>query len=104
MIAKRYRTMPQNVTAMQFTTNNEKDSPTMDAIVNWCNQGKNEMVAWHNGTDIYVRVPITDANASSVNGNGEQRATVGDWIVRDSSVVFSVCKPDIFDATYEQAP
>lgn len=32
---------------------------------------------------------------------GEMLVSVGDWIVRDARDEFSLCKPDIFDATYE---
>lgn len=36
----KYRKKPVVIEAMQFTTNNETGSPTMDAIVNWANQGQ----------------------------------------------------------------
>lgn len=85
-----YRKKPVIVDAMQFTTNNEVGSPTMDAIVNWVNQGKSEYIAWHNGTDIYVRTL-----------EGDMRATVGDWIICGVKGEFYPCKPDIFEATYE---
>jgi hypothetical protein len=29
------------------------------------------------------------------------RARPGDWIIKDMNDTFSVCRPDIFDATYE---
>jgi len=77
---------------MQFTTNNEVGSPAMDKIVNWANQGKGECIAWHNGTDIYVKTQ-----------DGQSRAIVGDWIVKSSSGVFYSCTPDVFNKTYELA-
>jgi hypothetical protein len=89
--ARRYRKKSVEVEAQQFTTNNEEGSPTMDAIVNWVNQGRNEGGAWHNGTDIFVATP-----------EGQMRAGVGDWIIRGVKGEFYPCKPDIFEATYEE--
>lgn len=86
----RYRTKSVEVEAMQFTTNNENGSPTMDAIVNWINQGRDEIGAWHNGTDIFVHAY-----------EGEKRAVVGDWIIRAPEGYPDVCKPSVFGAMYE---
>ena len=85
-----YRKKPVVITAMQFTTNNEVGSPSMDAIVNWANQGKDQCQAWHNGTDIFISTL-----------EGVMRATVGDWIIRGVQGEFYPCKPDIFAATYD---
>lgn len=95
----RFQTRPSFVEAMQFTTNNEQGSPSMDAIVNWCNQGKLAMVAWHNGTDILVKSPADPRNASALNGYGEHRAQVGDWIVKEATG-FHVYKPVDFATRY----
>lgn len=35
---------------------------------------------------------------------GTHRANVGDWIIRGIQGEFYPCKPDIFEATYEQEP
>ncbi len=35
---------------------------------------------------------------------GEMYANVGDWIIRGVKGEFYPCKPDIFEATYEEAP
>lgn len=99
---QRFTTHPKIVEAMCFTTNNEQGSPTMDAIVNWLNQGKDTMVAWHNGTDIFVRAFRTSEIAGSFNGNEELRARVGDWIVRYPDHAPSVYHPDSFNATYKK--
>lgn len=87
-----FKKKPVVIEAMQFTTNNEAGSPTMDAIVNWANQGSDVVRAWHNGTDIFIATL-----------EGEMRATVGDWIIRGVKGEFYPCKPDIFEATYEPA-
>lgn len=86
----KFRKKPVVIEAEQFTTNNEFGSPTMDRIVNWVNQGRDEIGAWHNGTDIYI-----------VTLEGKMRAVVGDWIIRGVAGEFYPCKPDIFEATYE---
>jgi len=91
-LPRKFRKKPVVIEAMQFETNNEVGSPNMDAIVNWANQGKDAVTAWHNGTDIFI--PTLE---------GEMRATVGDWIIRGVQGEFYPCKPDIFDATYEPA-
>ncbi len=83
---QRWRTKPAIVQVMRFTTNNEIGSPAMDRIVNWVNQGQDEMRAWHNGTDIFI--------------NGV-RGQVGDYIIRDVNFEFHLCKADAFEATYE---
>jgi hypothetical protein len=91
MQVKQYRKKPVVVQAMLFSTNNEVGSPTMDAIVNWANQGQDKPNAWHNGTDIFINTL-----------EGEMRATVGDYIIRGVKGEFYPCKPDIFEATYEE--
>jgi len=87
---KKYRKKPVIIEAMQFTTNNEIGSPTMDKIVNWMNQGKEKINAWHNGTDIYI-----------FTLKGEMKASVGDFIIQGINGEFYPCKPDIFEKTYD---
>lgn len=81
-----------SITAMQFVTNNENGSPQMDAIVNWLNQGQQTMVAWHNGTNIYVNTQY----------HNQVKMNVGDWVVRDVSDRYaSVIALDRFNKEYE---
>ena len=87
-----YRKKPVVIQAMEFTTNNEVGSPTMDAIANWANQGSDSLRIWHNGTDIFI-----------VTLEGTMRAQVGDFIIQGVQGEFYPCKPDIFAATYEVA-
>lgn len=87
----RYRKQPIVIEAMQFKTNNEVNSPNMDAIVNWINQGRDTWGAWHNGTDIFINTL-----------EGIMKAEVKDWIIRGVKREFYPCKPDIFAATYER--
>jgi hypothetical protein len=89
--ASKYRKKPVVIEAMQFTTNNEVGSPTMDSIINWCNQGKDKPNAWHNGTDIFI-----------FTLEGEMRASVGDFIIKGVNGEFYPCKADIFAKTYDE--
>lgn len=87
---KIYRRKPELVEVMEFTTNNEAGSPTMDAIVNWANQGQIKVQAWHNGTCIYVETP-----------EGQKIADVGDFIIKNANGEFYPLKPEEFEKMYE---
>lgn len=87
----KYRKKPVVIEAMQFKTNNEVGSPNMDGIVNWINQGKERMNAWHNGTNIFIQTL-----------EGEMRSDVGDFIIKGVNGEYYPCKPDIFEKTYEK--
>lgn len=87
---KQYRKKPVVIEAKQFTTNNEPGDVTMNEIVNWINQGKEIMHAWHNGTDIKIQTL-----------EGVMNASVGDFIIKGVNGEFYPCKPDIFEKTYE---
>ena len=91
----RFRKKPVIIQARQFETNNEPGpgAPNMDALVLWMNQGKQEMVAWHNGTSIFIVTP-----------EGTHRADCKDWIIKGVMGEFYPCKPDIFAMTYEEVP
>jgi hypothetical protein len=86
----KFRKKPIVIEALQFTTNNEVGSPAMDKIVNWINQGRDSVGAWHNGTDIFI-----------MTLEGEMRAQVSDWIIKDENREFSTCKSNVFESTYE---
>lgn len=87
-----FRKKPVVIEARQFETNNEAGpgAPNMDALVLWMNQGSPKMVAWHNGTNIFIETL-----------EGTHRAEVKDWIIRGVQGEFYPCKPGIFEATYE---
>ncbi len=44
-------------------------------------------------SDGYVLIPTLE---------GQMRADLGDWIIKGVKGEFYPCKPDIFDATYEE--
>lgn len=90
----KFRKKPVVIEAQQFVTNNESGpgAPNMDAIVLWMNQGRQEMLAWHNGTSIFIQTL-----------EGTHRADCKDWIIQGVNGEFYPCKPDIFEKTYESA-
>jgi hypothetical protein len=94
MATVRYRKrQPPSVEAMQFTTNNEAGgSPVMDGIVNWINRGRDEMGAWHNCTDIFLK------------GNGGRICVgVGEWIIKGDNGSLHRYSQEEFDKLYESA-
>lgn len=89
----RFKKVAVEVDAMQFTSNNEDTNASMDAIINWINEGKGkgDRHAWHNGTDIFIETL-----------EGTMTAEVGDWIIKGVFGEFYPCKDTIFQATYEK--
>lgn len=88
------------IEAMCFTTNNEPGpaAPCMDAIVLWINQGRGitSEHAWHNGTNIFVRVTYSEMKPASV----------GDYIVKikgpdDEASSLFILTAEEFNKTYE---
>lgn len=77
--------------AMQFETNNQIGSPNLDAITNWINQGQMMVLAWHNGTDLFVQ---------SAKLDGFNRAQVGDWVVKEGPMNYKVMSQKEFDEVY----
>ena len=91
---KVFKAKTPDVQAVQFRTNNEGAGGIhMDSIVSWMNRGQETMVAWHNGTNIFIRDPDT---------HEETKVEVTDWIVlEDGCREFSAYKHDRFVFYYE---
>ncbi len=92
-MVKKFRKKPVEVEAIKFSNNSEPGDTNMNEICIWINQGRDEKQkhAWHNGTDIFIETL-----------EGTMRATWGDWIIKGVKGEFYPCKPDIFEATYEE--
>jgi hypothetical protein len=95
-----YRKKPVEIEARQFTTNNGPIEH-MDDLVAWMNESGQP--------DRYPRltddVPVARHDNTSIFINtleGEHRADVGDYIIKGVKGEFYPCKPDIFEATYDQ--
>ena len=78
----RYRKKPVEVDAWQFTPTNCARPPK------WV-KGEWDKV---DGVDVLLIATL----------EGTMRAAVGDWIIRGVKGELYPCKPDIFEATYEQ--
>lgn len=91
MEIKLYKKKPVVIKAMQFKSDNDIGNKNMSDIVNWINQGRSEVGAWHNGTNIFINTL-----------EGTMRADFGDFIIQGVKGEFYPCKPDIFKTTYEE--
>lgn len=85
----RFRKKPVVVEAFRF----HGDVVNYEQIESW-SQGK-----------VYIRgvkLPIEKREMECEALGGTVRAVVGDWIIRGVKGEFYPCKPDIFEATYEE--
>lgn len=78
----KYRKKPVVIEAMQLTFQNQ------DEVKAWVGRGKT-----HSTPPMRAVTGI----AFAIN----MIALFGDWIIRDDEGTFSICKPDIFEKTYE---
>ena len=87
---KRYQKKPVVIEAMQFV------SPfDIEVITTWCG---GRFKRWTKPSDpsdtcVQIIIPTLEGNVA---------ASAGDFIVRGSKGEFYPCKPDIFEATYEE--
>ncbi len=86
----KFRKKPVVIEAFQFF-----DDSTSYSLVRWANESQHklglEFVTWENDG---LFIPTLE---------GEMKASVGDYIIRGVKGELYPCKPDIFEATYEQA-
>lgn len=86
--AKKYRKRPVVIEAIQW----DGTDGSARTIQDWAN------------TPGAVRVLYNVATLVIQTLEGDMTATPGDWIIRGVKGEFYPCKPDIFQATYEEAP
>lgn len=84
----KFKKKPVEIEARQFKTNND-DGTHLNSLVGWI--VNNNGLAWHDGTDLYIKTL-----------EGEMRADCFDWIICGVKGEFYPCKPDIFEATYDE--
>lgn len=60
-----------------------------------------QIEAWCGGSVKGILLPRKQRVIDIQTPDGEMRADVGDYIVKDSKGGFYPCKPDIFEATYD---
>lgn len=83
---KKYRKKPVVVDAVQFT-----DENSFYLIVEWIGE---ENLADGTSPD--------EETIEIITLEGNHIARIGDWIIRGIKGEFYPCKPDIFEATYEE--
>jgi hypothetical protein len=83
MPVKKYRKKPVIIDAVQFDGENSAE------IASWMNENKGRAV-------------VTTAGISIHTLEGWMLAVTDDWVIRGVKGEFYPCKPDIFDATYEE--
>lgn len=99
MSAREYRKKPVTVEAMRWDGTTGGASPILD----WVLKG--------GGTARYECTHLTDGQCPEGAENhriaigtleGTMRADLGDYVIRGVKGEFYPCKPDIFEATYEE--
>jgi hypothetical protein len=91
MPAKRYRKKPVEIEAMQFT-----DLDSYMAIVDWYKVTNTSTLSVDEA--LAFRTPLMLIQTLE----GTMAANPGDWIIRGVKGEFYPCKPDIFEATYQE--
>lgn len=80
---KRYRKLPVEIEAMRLNSENIR-----------------EAILWINGDGVLAEFIASTVVISTLEGN--MSAQLGDWIIKGVKGEFYPCKPDIFEATYEE--
>jgi hypothetical protein len=83
-----YRKKPVIIEARQIDS---LDYDGMCEIVKWCGG----VALGEDDNPHVLAIPTLE---------GEMRAEPGDWIIKGVQGEFYPCKPDIFDATYDEVP
>lgn len=87
MSVKRYRKKPVVIDAMQF------DGGNYPEIVSWIDETRDRVThAYGQGADLYIETL-----------EGTMHVSKGDFVIKGVQGEFYPCKPDIFEATYEEA-
>jgi hypothetical protein len=87
---KRYRKKPVIIEAVALYEGN------LDRVAEWCGGRAIREPKPSDPTDVYIGLDIPTLE-------GVMRASGGDYIIKGVKGEFYPCKPDIFDATYEEA-
>ena len=87
----KFRKKPVVIEAIQWNGNN------LNEVLNFT--GRHESVKdWHFSQ---IEKLVSDKGLKIFTLEGSLNASIGDWIIRGISGEFYLCKPDIFEATYE---
>lgn len=91
--ATKFRKKPVVIEAVQLTADN------LEALSEWSGGAVRLGVKSTNSQGVVTRL-----RAAIDTLEGTMTAEVDDWIIRGVKGEFYPCKPDIFEATYEQVP
>jgi hypothetical protein len=96
-----------------------RKKPVVLEACRWDGANVQELTTWLAGFDLHVAPPndepecvkciarfdytVTPPSVLIPTLEGTMAATAGDWIIRGVKGELYLCKPDIFDATYEPA-
>lgn len=83
---------PVTIEARQF------DNKNTTALLDWINEHSDTRTAYELGPGIDYKNALIIPTLE-----GDHRADIGDWIIQGVAGEFYPCKPDIFEATYEEA-
>lgn len=102
MAAKRFRKKPVEIDAVQWTGKNVLEVYTFmhgapDLKRDIAQDKWQDFTSMHEGKDWHIKT-LEDGP----NGEAKHVASVGDWIIKGVKGELYPCKPDIFEATYEQ--
>lgn len=82
---KKYRKKPVVIEAALYTGHNGE-----------------QLASWCGGSTRGVALPPEEQEIAIQTLEGEMRATVGDYIIKGVKGEFYPCKPDIFEASYDE--
>jgi hypothetical protein len=92
----KFRKKPVVIEARQLTLENAEE------LGAWCGARKCKSVLY----DSYLwawALSINDRHLRIPTLEGDQIASIGDWVIQGVEGEFYPCKPDIFEMTYEPA-
>jgi hypothetical protein len=87
-----------------------RKKPVVVEAVQWSGSNWHEMLAWAEWEDSADARSLARLSFLSTSGDllrirtleGTMTASPGDWVIRGVVGEFYPCKPDIFEATYEE--
>jgi hypothetical protein len=96
--ARRFRKKPVEVEAMHWDGTAEGATP----IINWAVSLGERAIRYREADTSYEPTVPPCLKVDTLEGT--MQAAPGDWIIRGVQGEFYPCKPDIFEATYDEIP
>jgi len=81
-----------------------RKKPVVIEAIQWDRNRLDEFLTFVGGA-FETRIPVdSPESVEIITLEGIMRADLGDWIIKGVKGEFYLCKPDIFEATYEPVP